>query len=341
MTAGAAQTFIKGSGSFPYKRVVVAGTGPLLLASASQLIKARVDVAAVIESASIAGTRPRQALSLVNGGRILIDGARYISTLARSGTKIMTASAVTEIFGDQRVRGVRIRRVKRDWSLDPTTQPLDLECDAVLLSQGFNSSVAFASQGGAELSWNAQAAAWEPSRDELYRTTLPRVWSVGDCAGVGGSVVAEMEGKVAGEAIVEELTGRTVATPRSQRRTARRLQRLNNFRFAMEELFPSGSVATAAADEGTCVCRCQEVSAGDVRMAVRSGARSVRSVKLWTRAGMGTCQGRTCNFLIERIVGAELNMPLEQVTNKPSFQFPLRPVDSRVLNQLEQRVGDE
>ena len=42
------------------------------------------------------------------------------------------------------------------------------------------------------------------------------------------------------------------------------------------------------------VCRCEEVTVGDIKRAIAAGARSVRDIKVRTNAGMGVCQGMTC-----------------------------------------------
>ncbi|HWP67700.1 MAG TPA: (2Fe-2S)-binding protein, partial [Rectinemataceae bacterium] len=73
------------------------------------------------------------------------------------------------------------------------------------------------------------------------------------------------------------------------------------------------------------ICRCEEVSEGDIREAIRAGARSVIEVKRWTRAGMGICQGRSCRRLVERILAEELHLKPEEVEIS-SFRQPVRPV---------------
>lgn len=61
------------------------------------------------------------------------------------------------------------------------------------------------------------------------------------------------------------------------------------------------------------VCRCQEVTAGDVKAAIRAGATDVTQVKLRTRAGMGLCQGRTCELLVQQILCQELGIRQEEM----------------------------
>jgi NAD(P)H-nitrite reductase large subunit len=73
-------------------------------------------------------------------------------------------------------------------------------------------------------------------------------------------------------------------------------------------------------------CRCREVTEEEVRAAIRDGARSVRGVKLRTRAGMGLCQGHTCGPLVEAILKRELGAafrPDDRLTRPPARSLPL------------------
>ena len=73
------------------------------------------------------------------------------------------------------------------------------------------------------------------------------------------------------------------------------------------------------------ICRCEEVTAGEIRAAVREGADGLRAVKQATRAGAGTCQSSTCAPLVARLIAEELGVPVSQVlpdTARP----PVRPL---------------
>lgn len=73
------------------------------------------------------------------------------------------------------------------------------------------------------------------------------------------------------------------------------------------------------------VCRCEEVTVGDIRKAIQAGARDVTEVKLRTRAGMGLCQGRTCELLVQQIICRELGISADQ-TGFSTPRTPQRPV---------------
>ena len=78
-------------------------------------------------------------------------------------------------------------------------------------------------------------------------------------------------------------------------------------------------------DDDVLVCRCEEVTAGEIRAAIRAGATDVTQVKLRTRAGMGLCQGRTCELLVQQILSQELGVRQEE-TGYSTPRTPQRPM---------------
>ena len=80
----------------------------------------------------------------------------------------------------------------------------------------------------------------------------------------------------------------------------------------------------------TIICRCEEITVGEVREALHSGARDVDAVKRMTRAGMGLCQGKTCARLVSRLIASETGVPLESV-RQATPRMPVRPVPASVM----------
>ena len=73
------------------------------------------------------------------------------------------------------------------------------------------------------------------------------------------------------------------------------------------------------------ICRCEEVTEEEVRQAVRDGADTISGVKRRTRAGMGLCQGRTCEKLVQQILREELGHPIEEIGTS-TYRPPVRPI---------------
>lgn len=88
----------------------------------------------------------------------------------------------------------------------------------------------------------------------------------------------------------------------------------------------------------TIVCRCEELTAGDIRRAARIGQPGPNQVKSYTRAGMGPCQGRQCGYTVAHIVAAEERRPVSEV-GFYRIRPPLKPLTLGELASLD--VGDD
>ena len=78
-------------------------------------------------------------------------------------------------------------------------------------------------------------------------------------------------------------------------------------------------------DDDMLVCRCEEVTVEEIRQAIANGANEVVGVKRRTRAGMGLCQGRTCEKMVQQILMQELGIGADE-TGSSSVRPPVRPV---------------
>lgn len=76
-------------------------------------------------------------------------------------------------------------------------------------------------------------------------------------------------------------------------------------------------------DDNIIICRCEEITIGEIKQAIREGARDVTGIKRRTRVGMGLCQGRTCEKLVQQILKEELGKKAEEIrpsTFRPSVR---------------------
>jgi NAD(P)H-nitrite reductase large subunit len=83
------------------------------------------------------------------------------------------------------------------------------------------------------------------------------------------------------------------------------------------------------------VCRCEEVTVAEIKQAIKDGARDVVGVKRRTRAGMGLCQGRTCERMVQQILTSELGVGPSEV-GSTSVRPPVRPVTFQTLTGGEE-----
>ncbi|AZM56741.1 FAD/NAD(P)-binding oxidoreductase [Streptomyces sp. WAC 01529] len=305
--AGGAQAMLKSGLALPGRRVVVAGSGPLLLAVATSLTAAGAEVPELIEASGYLGYARRPATLAANPHK-LAEAALHGSALLRHRVRLRTRSAVTEAHGEDRVEAVTVSRLDRDWRPVPGTARR-IACDALAVGHGLVPQIDLATALGCVTRRTADGThALELS--PLQETSLRGMWAAGETSGIGGSELAIAEGELAALAITARLTGvRPSPLPRL-RALRRRRDRMRAFAETMTAAHAPGHGWTRWLTDETDVCRCEEVTAGRVREAVGEyGARDARTVKLLTRAGMGWCQGRMCGAAVACLAARATTAP--------------------------------
>jgi NADPH-dependent 2,4-dienoyl-CoA reductase/sulfur reductase-like enzyme len=323
-TVGAAQALLKGQGVVAGRRVLVAGSGPLLLPAAAGLAEAGVRVVGVLEANPVTvGTLARVA-RVAPFTRKAREAAAYGRILGRHRVPIRVGYAVTAAHGDERVTEATISRVDRDWRAIAGTERR-VSVDAVHASFGFSPALELSrALGCADLPQPGRptAAVW---CDGDQATSVPGVFAAGETTGVAGADVAELEGYLAGAASARYVAkSRHAAFHKSDQtragsgeldlgRLRAALARARRFARGLDGLYPwrSGWLGWPEAD--TIACRCEEVPWAAIGEAVAAGARDVRAVKGATRCGMGYCQGRMCGPAVQQAVAAATGRGLAAV----------------------------
>ncbi|MEV8479220.1 NAD(P)/FAD-dependent oxidoreductase [Streptomyces sp. NPDC051173] len=295
--AGGAQAMLKSGLVLPGARIVVAGSGPLLLAVASSLAAAGAHVPAVVEASGYLGYA-RRPLTLATNPHKFLEATVHGAALLRHRVPLRTRSAVTEVHGTGRVEAVTVSRLDRDWRPLPGTGRR-ITCDALAVGHGLVPQTELATGLGCATRRTPDGT-HALALDALQETSVPGLWAAGETGGTGGWQLARTEGELAGIAVAARLRALpALTTSRRVRDLARRRDRMRAFADAMAAAHAPGPGWTGWLTDDTEVCRCEEVTAGTVREAVTGlGARDTRSVKLLTRAGMGWCQGRTCGAAV-------------------------------------------
>ena len=287
--AGGLQALVKGGYPVAGKRVVVAGTGPLVLAVAAHLKEHGAIISSVVEQAVLAQLA-NFAASLWAHPAKLMQGARYRSKLWK--TPYRTGCWVVEAIAGrdgQTLKAVRISDGARTWS-----EPCDLlACGYHLVP---NTEIATL-LGCAFRNGFVQV-------DKAQRTSLPNVFCAGEPTGIAGLEAAMVQGEIAGLAC----TGRTNASLQ-KRAEAERI-----FGGRMEKAFTLRTELRSLPLPETIVCRCEDVTFANLR-----GHSGWTDAKLQTRCGMGPCQGRICGPAVEHLLGWK---PVS--VRQPLFPVPLQ-----------------
>ncbi|MEZ2305208.1 FAD-dependent oxidoreductase [Paraburkholderia sp. RCC_158] len=274
--AGALQALIKGGMPVRGERVVIAGSGPLLIAALATARAAGARVLAVVEQGS--------AIKVARfGASLLREPAKLRQAVSMTrgfgGTRYWTSSMVEAAHGEHRVQQVTIRRGERRVTLD---------CERVACGFGLVPNVTLAQAFGCAIDEAGGIVV-----DASQRTSVEGVFAAGECTGVGGAELASIEGEIAGLGVGERssVDGSSPELTASSRLRTLHAQRQRWRRFAarVETAFALQPAARIPPADDTLLCRCEDVSVGEVR-----AFQNWRDAKLHTRCGMGACQGKIC-----------------------------------------------
>jgi thioredoxin reductase len=321
MGAGGMQALLKGQGVLPGGRIVLAGSHPLLLVIAAQLVAFDQPPLAVIltQSPTRAGIGMRAPVTALRNIGVFREGLIACHTLRRVGVPIHFGHVVTEARGGDRLESIGFRPVAGGALRDIT-------CDTLGVGYGFTASTELIRQVGAPCRWSRAGGGWIAEHDEDMRTAVPGVFVAGEVAGIGGAPTARAEGALAALSIARD-AGRRVDAGRVRRARGERARR-RRFAALLERLAdPGDDVLRTLRDSDTALCRCENVSVGDFRatLAANPTIRSADAAKLLTRTGMGPCQGRFCHRAVMEEIGALRAIPAESA-GAFHARMPVRPV---------------
>jgi bacterioferritin-associated ferredoxin len=166
------------------------------------------------------------------------------------------------------------------------------------------------------------------------RTSVPGVFVAGDGAGLGGAIVAGHEGRIAGANAALELGYGSSGAVHPALSSYRKLEALTRFRAVLDDIWQFRPGLYDIIDDDTLICRCEEVTYKEIKEAISAGAEDLNQVRSWSRAGMGMCQGRSCQINLAHIVAAAKGRPIEMAgtyTARP----PVKPVPIDVFTYEE------
>ncbi|MFG1780055.1 NAD(P)/FAD-dependent oxidoreductase [Micromonospora sp. NPDC049048] len=335
LTAGGVQTFVKAQGLLPGGRFVLAGGHPLLLVVAAQLVRAG---ARVVEVALIQRRRdllpgPAGLAAVAGAGGKIAEGVGALRVLRRAGVPVRFGTVVRRADGDPDLSTVTLAEVGPTGRPAPGTDR-EVPCDVLALGYGFVPSVELARQAGCAVNWDPPAGGWVVRHDGWLRTSVPRIAVAGELTGVAGAEQAAAEGRLAALGVLRDLgllderRAATLAGP-----VRRELRRRRRFVAGVLDRFaPDRAVLGSLVTDDTVLCRCEEVRAGDVRRALRANPHlgTANAVKLVTRAGMGLCQGRSCQPGLCQLISTLTGRTPEEV-GAFTAQAPVKPVPLRAL----------
>jgi D-hydroxyproline dehydrogenase subunit alpha len=338
VTAGAAQAMLKAHGTLVGRRILVAGTGPLLLPVAGGLARSGARVVALCQAAGI-GPALASLRAMARHPDKLTEAAGYAAALARGRVRTRAGWALTGCRGNGRVEEALVTPVGGAW--EPRGPARSLAVDAVAVSHGLVPLLDLSRALGCHDEQLEGFPAATVAVDASQATSAPGVFACGELTGVGGAAKAELEGTVAGVAAARYLGRLDDAAFRAAvAGAARRIGHARDFAALLGRLFPVADGWLARLQPDTVICRCEDVVWSELAGALSAGAADVRAVKGLTRCGMGYCQGRVCGPVLQYAVARLTGQPLAAVGDLHT-RHVVTPVPlSRVAAAAAENAGD-
>lgn len=292
MGAGGLQAMVKSGMPIERRRVILAGSGPLLLAVADYLKAQGAHVLCILEQADWWNVT-KFGLSLMRSPGKLLQALQLQFSLR--GVPWLRGRWPLRAEGRSAVQAVTFTDGKTTWTR---------ECDYLACGFGLIPNLELAKLLGCQVQSGVVQV------DELQRSSVERVLCAGEITGIGGLDLSLLEGQIAGMVAAgkAEEANRWFAKRNHARRFATRLEGAFALREELQQL-PT---------EDTLICRCEDVSWRQIRH-----YGSWREAKLQTRCGMGPCQGRICGAISEYL----LDWQVESI-RPPLFPVPLDALQS-------------
>ncbi len=317
MTAGAAQILLKQSGIVA-ERAVIAGSGPLLYLIAAQMVRAGTPPLALVETQTRGDflRALRQLPGALSGWRYLRKGAQMLRQIQRAGVPRHTGATGLAAEGTGRAEAIRFKADGREHRI---------EADTILLHHGVVPHVQAARSLNIPHRWDPAQHCFVPETGPGGRTAMETIFVAGDGAGIGGAKAAALAGRIAALHIARDVGASTDAGIAGELATlTRALDKELAVRPFLDAAYPPYREALSPTDS-TIICRCEEVTAGDIRRYAGLGCLGPNQTKAFGRPGMGPCQGRYCGLTVTALL-SEANGVSPDTTGYYHIRPPIKPV---------------
>jgi NADPH-dependent 2,4-dienoyl-CoA reductase/sulfur reductase-like enzyme len=319
MAATAADVLLKSHGIVPSGNVVLAGSGPLLLLTATRLIASGVSLKAVLETTpgpNVLSAVPALPRAL-RAYDYLLKGLTMMHQVHRSGVPIHRGVADLKILGNDAVESVRFSSGKMN---------REIEVDILFLHNGVVPDTQITRQLECDHQWHDLNRYWQPLVNRWGSSSLNGVGVSGDAAGIYGAGAAVASGQIA--ALEAAFRLNVISRPERNARAKpfkKVLDREKSIRPFLDRLYRPAKHLLVPKDEETVVCRCEEVTAGQIRNILKLGAPGPNQLKTQTRTGMGPCQGRMCELTLCEIIADHCKTDVAEV-GYLRIRPPIKPI---------------
>jgi len=328
MTCGSAQILLKSSGITPSGPLVIAGSGPLLLLIAAQLNRAGVEIKAILDTTPkgrYIAALPYLPKALKNLP-ILLKGMSLIAEIKQSDIPIYKQVSDLKAANSSQEK-VDIVTFKQG------NKAKSIPCETLLIHQGVVPNVQLSRALQLDHHWHELQHCWHPTLDQWGQTSNPDIFICGDAGGIAGAKAAAYMGELSALKVVQTLKNLSSEKLKNlASTTVKKLNKESAIRPFLDALYRPDKYFLTPSDE-TLVCRCEEVSAKQIRDMVALGCKGPNQTKAFSRAGMGPCQGRLCGLTVANIIANERKVPVNHV-GYYQVRSPIKPITISELTDL-------
>lgn len=323
MGIGAVQSAMKQAGLVPDgPGIVLAGQGPLLLLTLTQLRRAGSRIDAVLDLSGDDDAPGSAARTVLAEPGLFARAALADPALMLHGARLLDATRGLTRFREVRKLCAHGRNRIERLTFSAAGKQYDLPCSLLAVHDGIVPNVQLSRLLGLAHVWHKAGQAFVPVVDDACSVEHRPIWIAGDARGVAGAGLAALRGRLAGLDVVRALGAGSVDAECTALRS--HLARRQPARAFVDHLYPALPIERHATAD-TIVCRCEAVSLAQIAEAIAAGAVGANRVKTFTRCGMGACQGRTCSNALTRIIAGRLGVS-PQDAGALRVRAPLKPV---------------
>lgn len=328
MTVGAAQTMFKESALVPDNQTVIAGTGPLVYLFARQMINAGQKPTMILDTGPRFVPMPLWMdliRAFVTDPGTLLKGRSWLKDIKRAGVQLQTNVSSIRARGDKCLQSV-------EYSVGSKVNKI--ETDLLLVHDGVIPNSHLAISAGCKHRWNSLQRYWEPVLDDKGGSTQPGISVIGDSAGIAGADAAAYSGRIVGWNVAKSLgfidENRRLKETREDRRQLTRISTLRKF---LNRYYQPFDYFQNPVDNDVVVCRCEDITVGEIREVAAIGCMGPNQAKAFTRCGMGPCMGRQCGNTVSQLLASYHSKDVADIGHY-RIRPPVRPITVGQLSNL-------
>lgn len=328
-STGLVQVLMKSSGILPAREMLIAGSGLFLFSVGYEFLKNKGKALAILEQTGMMD-KIKMLPQLFHQFSKFSEGGKFLAKIYLSGVPVKYRRKIVEARGKNTLEEVVVGKTDASGKLIVGTEKI-YKTNALAVGYGFVPNIEGPQLAGCQLEFSHHKGGWTVKVNEKLETTVENILAAGEITGVGGALKSINEGKIAAFSILHKFEKITADD------YSRQLKKLTNerkhhldFMDLFNSLYRIPSGALLDIPDETVVCRCEDITMGDIRNGIDMGFTTSRGLKTAVRVSMGNCQGRTCGPMVFDLLNL-LGKQEPEVIGPFHARPPLKPVSIGAL----------